>query len=72
MGIYEFAVLGSVTPEQRQSLIDSIGQMVSEFDLNVGKEVRIYDAVSANQRNRSSAFAAVYFGGEPQVDIEDA
>lgn len=72
MGIYEFAVLGSVTPEQRQSLIDSIEEMVSEFDLNIGKEVRIYDAVSANQRNRSSAFAAVYFGGEPQVDIEDA
>ena len=68
MGIYEFAVLGSVTSEQRQCLINSIEQMVSEFDLHTGNEVKIYDAETVNQRNIASAFTAVYFGGLPQVD----
>lgn len=72
MGIYEFAVLGSVTPKQRQSLINSIQQMASEFELDIDNQIIIYDAETVKQRNRSSAFAAVYFGGLPQVDIDAA
>ena len=72
MGIYEFAILGSVSPEQRQCLTDAIGQMIYEFGLAIGTEVKIYDAETLADRNRSSAFAAVYFGGVVPADVEAA
>ncbi|EOB6396905.1 toll/interleukin-1 receptor domain-containing protein [Vibrio vulnificus] len=72
MGIYEFAILGNTSSEQRENLTKSIEEMVSEFDLCIGDHVRIYDSETIMERNRSAAFTAVYFGGSPQVDIETA
>lgn len=72
MGIYEFAVLGSATPEQRQILKDAIEQVTSEFGLHTDNEIKIYDANTVSQRNKTSAFTAVYFGSNPQVDLEAA
>lgn len=72
MGIYEFAILGNTTSEQRENLTKSIEEMASEFDLCVGDHVRIYNSETVIERNRSAAFTAVYFGGSPQVDIETA
>jgi hypothetical protein len=72
MGIYELAILGSVSPEQRQRLTHVLEQMVSEFGLSIDDEVKIYDSQTSVDRNRSSAFAAVYFGGEDYADIEAA
>ncbi|WP_423808298.1 toll/interleukin-1 receptor domain-containing protein (plasmid) [Photobacterium damselae] len=72
MGIYEFAILGNASDEQRQNLRDSIQQVVSEFGLHIGEEVKIYDANTVGQRNRASAFTAVYFGSNPQLDSEVA
>ncbi|MGR5463223.1 toll/interleukin-1 receptor domain-containing protein [Photobacterium damselae] len=70
MGIYEFAILGNTTSEQRENLTTSIEEMASEFDLSVDDHVRIYNSETVIERNRSAAFTAVYFGGSPQVDIE--
>ncbi|WP_318492530.1 toll/interleukin-1 receptor domain-containing protein [Photobacterium leiognathi] len=72
MGIYEFAILGNTTLEQRENLTRSIEEMASEFDLCVGDHIRIYDSKTVMERNRSAAFTAVFFGGSPQVDIETA
>ncbi len=72
MGIYEFAILGSISHEQRQCLTHTLGQMISEFGLTIDTEVKIYDAETLAIRNRSSAFAAVYFGGEVPTDVEAA
>lgn len=72
MGIYEFAILGNVSPEQRQCLTSTLGKMVSEFGLTIGAEVKIYEAKSLADRNRPSAFAAVYFGGAVFTDSEAA
>ncbi len=72
MGIYEFAILGNVNDEQRQTLRDSIEQVVSEFGLHIDDEIKIYDANTVGQRDRASAFTAVYFGSNPQVDSEAA
>lgn len=72
MGIYEFAILGDVSSEQRQCLTTTLGKMVSEFDLEIGSEVQIYEAGELTDRNRASAFAAVYFGGSATTDIEAA
>lgn len=72
MGIYEFAILGNTTSEQREKLTKSIEEMASEFGLCVDDHVRIYDSETVMERNRSAAFTAIYFGGSPQVDIEAA
>ncbi|MFM2597712.1 toll/interleukin-1 receptor domain-containing protein [Vibrio fortis] len=72
MGIYEFAILGNTTSEQRENLTTSIEEMASEFDLYVGDHIRIYNSETVMERNRSAAFTAVYFGGSSQVDIETA
>ncbi|CAK3414530.1 toll/interleukin-1 receptor domain-containing protein [Vibrio crassostreae] len=72
MGIYEFAILGNTTSEQRENLTKSIEEMASEFGLCVDDHVRIYDSETVMERNRSAAFTAIYFGGSPQVDIEAA
>ncbi|MBR9794309.1 MAG: toll/interleukin-1 receptor domain-containing protein [Gammaproteobacteria bacterium] len=71
-GIYEFAILGCVTPEQSQNLTNTIGEMASDFDLNLEEEIKVYDANSVNQRDRSAAFSSVYFGGKPHVDLDVA
>jgi hypothetical protein len=72
MGIYEFAILGNILPEQRQSLTLALEKKVSEFDLAIGVEVKLYDAETLADRNKSSAFAAVYFGGAVPTDLEAA
>ncbi|HEC60524.1 hypothetical protein LCGC14_1102610 [marine sediment metagenome] len=72
MCIYEFAILGNVSSEQRQRLTNTIGEMISEFGLTIGAEVIIYDAETLAGRNRASAFAAVYFGGAVTTDLEAA
>lgn len=72
MGIYEFAILGNTTSEQRENLTKSIEEMASEFGLCVDDHVRIYDSETVMERNRSAAFTAIYFGGSPLVDIEAA
>lgn len=72
MSIYEFAVLGCVSPGQRKTLTDTIGKMVAEFGFSINVEVKIHDAETVAQRNRSSAFSAVYFGGEVHLDVEAA
>ena len=72
MSIYEFAILGNVSSEQRQRLTNTIGKMISEFGLAIGAEVKIYDAETLAGRNRASAFAAVYFGGAVTTDLEAA
>ena len=58
MGIYEFAILGNISSEQRHCLTTTIGKMVSEFDLKIGSEVEVYNARELATRDRASAFAA--------------
>ncbi|EPO2451367.1 toll/interleukin-1 receptor domain-containing protein [Providencia rettgeri] len=72
MGIYEFAILGNASFDHRQMLKTAIEDVISEFDLRIDNEIKIYDANTVGQRNKTSAFAAVYFGSIPQIDIEAA
>ena len=44
--------------------------MVGEFGLELDAEVIIYDGTSIADRNKHAAFAAVYFGGSEQRDLE--
>ncbi len=72
MGIYEFAILGNASLEHRQMLKTSIENVILEFGLSIDNEIKIYDANTVGQRNKTSAFSAVYFGSNPQIDIDAA
>lgn len=72
MSIYELAILGAVTQDERAALFTTIGEMVGEFGLTLGDEVIIHDGASIANRDKHTAFAAVYFGGTDHLDLEVA
>lgn len=70
MSIYELAILGNVSLDQRSTLIATLKGFVEDFGLVLGDDVLIRDRHNIANRDKGAAFAAVYFGeGEP-VDIE--
>lgn len=72
MSLYELAILGAVTPDQRATLTATIEEMVNEFGLSVDSEVTLHDASSLNDRDKYAAFAGVYFGGVGYPDLDAA
>ncbi|MBE9112049.1 hypothetical protein IQ273_21830 [Nodosilinea sp. LEGE 07298] len=72
MSIYELAILGAATPEERTTLTATIAEMVGEFKLALNDEIIVHDGASIAERNKRAAFAAVYFGGSEQPDVEVA
>lgn len=72
MSLYEIAIIGAVSPENRVTLTETIGRMIGDFGLALGIDVRIHDSVSVAGRDKGAAFAAVYFGGVPHIDADVA
>lgn len=64
MSIYEFAILGDASHEERTQLSKTIKDMVDDFNLDVGHkcDVRILDAGNISERDPRFAFVAAYFG----------
>lgn len=69
MSIYEIAILGNVSNEQRQTLVATLESMVSEFELVVGDDLKVHDGNSVIERDKAAAFAATYFGEGDPTDI---
>lgn len=72
MSIYELAILGDVSLKEREVLTGTIENMVGDFGLNLGSDVMIHDAETVTERDRHTAFAAAYFGGAAQTDVDAA
>ncbi|HEX8443526.1 MAG TPA: toll/interleukin-1 receptor domain-containing protein [Allosphingosinicella sp.] len=72
MSLYEIAILGAVSAQNRTILTETIRRMVGDFELALGDDVLIHDSVTVAERDKSAAFAAVYFGGVPIVDADVA
>jgi len=72
MSLYEFAILGAVTPKERTALTATIAEMVGEFELVLDDDVIVHDGSTIVSRDKHAAFAAVYFGGIEQPDFEVA
>jgi hypothetical protein len=72
LSIYELAVLGAPTTEERAALTTTLARLVDDFGLVIGAQVILHDTASVASRNKHSAFAAAYFGPGEQVDIEAA
>src|SRR5690242_12138319 len=72
MAIYELAVLGGISAEDRGVLKTSIESMLADFGLTSGAEVVIHDSNSLSYRQKHSAFAATYFGNTAFSDLSAA
>lgn len=72
MNLYELAILGSPTEKERAVLAATIGDMIADFGLSVGTEVLLHNGQSVRNRDPRNAFAAVYFGGDKDLDIDVA
>lgn len=70
MSIYELAILGGASSEDRAILIATIGKMVADFGLTIGTEVIIYDADTLAEQDKHAAFAVAYFSNPNHVDCE--
>ena len=70
LSFYEIAILGTTSVDDRQRLSHTISNMVEHFGLDVGQDVIFLDRSSINTRNNRAAFAAAYFGGTGQPDID--
>lgn len=72
MAIYELAILGDASREERDVLTNTISGMVSDFGLVIGTDVLVHDSATVGGRDRHAAFAAAYFGGAAKGDQEVA
>lgn len=70
MSVYEIGILGNLRQTDREALSTTLAELVEEFGLTVGTEVRIRVAGEVRERNRHAAFVAAYFGAAEQVDVE--
>ncbi|TAU59863.1 toll/interleukin-1 receptor domain-containing protein (plasmid) [Rhizobium ruizarguesonis] len=72
MSVYELAILGTPTEQERAAFSRSIGEMIADFGLAIGTEVLLHDGQSVRERDPRNAFAAVYFGGSNELDLDVA
>ncbi len=72
MSIYELAILGSATPDDRAALTATLASMIDDFGLAMGTDVIVHDAATLPDRDKRAAFASVYFGGPEQTDLDAA
>lgn len=69
MSLYELAILGSPTAEERATLEATVKSMIKEFGLELDRDFVIHDAQSVTKRDKGVSFSAVYFGGVNQTDV---
>lgn len=72
MSLYELAIIGDATSDERARLKKTLTEMVSAFELVVGRDVIVRDGDDVEARDIRAATVAVYFGGANQPDIEVA
>src|SRR3546814_14865228 len=72
MSIYELAILGAATPEERATLTATLTDIVSDFGLTLGDDIVVHSAETLGGRHKPAAFAGAYFGGNAQQDLEAA
>jgi hypothetical protein len=70
VSIYELAILGSPTEQERRALRETLTALVKDFGLALGQELILHDGMTVAGRNTHAAFAAAYFGGEVKRDLE--
>jgi len=70
MSIYEIAILGNVSDDQKQTLLATLESLIGEFGLVIGDDLLIHDRETIAEREKTAAFAAVYFGDGEPTDVQ--
>lgn len=70
MAFYEILVLGSPTPGQLAELRERIAEAVGSFSLRIPGDVAIRVGADVKGRNPKAASVALYFGGDPSIDLD--
>ncbi|MCY1644069.1 MULTISPECIES: toll/interleukin-1 receptor domain-containing protein [Methylobacteriaceae] len=70
MSLYELAILGHVTQDEKAILTATLCGMIEDFGLAIDEDVRILDGTNVAARDKRAAFAAVYFASENPLDVE--
>jgi hypothetical protein len=68
-GVYQLAILGDVEVGERDTLLNTLREMVAEFDLELGVDVTVLDGATLARRDHGAAFAAVYFAAGRSADL---
>ncbi|MGG5887525.1 toll/interleukin-1 receptor domain-containing protein [Falsiroseomonas sp. HC035] len=68
MSLYELAILGDATPDERARLTQTLTELVSAFGLTVGQDVVVRNAAGLCGRDIRAATGAAFFGGAHIVD----
>jgi hypothetical protein len=72
MSVYELGILGDSSADERHTLRETIGRMVSDFELVIDQDVILHEGADTLGRDKHAAFAAVFFGGPNLRDLEIA
>jgi hypothetical protein len=70
MALYEVIVLGSPTKRQITELKGRVDEVASIFSLATPDDIVVRHGASTLKRNPKAATVALYFGGDPSVDID--
>jgi len=70
MALYEIITLGAPTVEQLTELNARVAEVASAFTLSIPDDIIVRDASSISSRNPKAATVALYFGGDPSVDVD--
>ncbi|MEC5383655.1 toll/interleukin-1 receptor domain-containing protein [Aurantimonas sp. C2-6-R+9] len=70
MAFYEIITLGSPTGGQLAELNARVAEAASAFSLIIPDDVVVRDGSSVSSRNPKAATVALYFGGDPAVDVD--
>lgn len=63
MSTYEIGLLGDFTEGERDSLIAAIADLISNFDLEIGRDLTVRCGDDFTARERRAATVVAYFGG---------
>lgn len=69
MSLYELSILGNATSAERELLVSTLSQAVSDLGLAPSRDLVIHDATTTLGRDPRASFVAAYFGGGEQPDL---
>lgn len=70
MALYEIVIIGSPKVGQTEALTKQLTDVAAVFSLAVPDELAILTAANLSLRNPKAATVALYFGGDPTIDVK--
>ena len=69
MALYEIILLGKVDAAYRATVTRKVSEIAAAFGMQLGTDIRLLDTADMDTRDHKSASVALYFGGDPNIDV---